>query len=242
MAISSLLVFRMSDLAAGRATAADVAFAVLWFALVLVPIFSEIKFGSIVELKQHIEEVKEEVTRDVRLELAEFKLDIRNAVDVRANISPQINFPAPPRDDQLPEIEERIRLAVARQLGRDPNEMPRDGQQLAPVPAEVRLLFETRYLIEVELRRIAEHYGFRFSDDRPPSGLRLANAMSEIIPKSLMHAIREVYSVCSPAIHGAAVTKAQVAFVQETGPWLVNALKGPLEGPKTVWFDATTAP
>jgi hypothetical protein len=41
----------------------------------------------------------------------------------------------------------------------------------------------------------------------------------------LDHAIREVYAVCSPAIHGEPVTQAQIDFVKDVGPELIAALR-----------------
>src|SRR5690606_3563893 len=76
----------------------------------------------------------------------------------------------------------------------------------APVSDDVRLLFETRYMMEVELRRIAQQADFLSS--RPMVGLRLAERMSRagILPSRLFDALREVYAVCSPAIHGERVS------------------------------------
>jgi hypothetical protein len=56
------------------------------------------------------------------------------------------------------------------------------------------------------------------------------NQLSEILVKqellhpSIANAIREIYSVCSPAIHGEPFTPAQVDFVREVAPEVVGAL------------------
>jgi hypothetical protein len=224
--VSYLVISRMPDMTAGRANAADVAFLVLWLTLVLVPVFSEMKIGSVLELKQHIESAKEDVKHDVRGELAELRMELRNAVDVRTNISPQINFPAPARDDQLPRVEETIRRVLADVLG--PRKDAPEAVSLAlGVSEDVRLLFETRYGIEVALKRIAGAYGVDSDGRRPIAGLRLANLLSQqsALPQTLLGPIREVYAVCSPAIHGEPVTKAQVDFVREVGPSLIQALE-----------------
>lgn len=230
----------MPDMADGKANAADVAFFVLWLVVVLVPIFSEIKLGSLVELKQHIEQANEELKRDVREEIGELRIEVRSAVDVRANISPQFNFPTPPRDEQLPQIEQTIKAAIAQALQDVRAATPAKPALQGHVSESVTLLFQTRYAIEVELRRIAEINQFSLDDRRPISGLRLAHALAqrEILPSSLINAIREVYAVCSPAIHGAPVTEAQVEFVRDVGPALIAALRAherPILAAVTAW-------
>lgn len=214
-------------MSAGKANSADIAFFVLWLVLVLVPIFSEIKFGSIVELKQNIERATDDLKRDVRTELGELRLELRNSVDVRTSISPHFNIPAPARDDQLPQLENTIKAAIAEALGPRPLEPPRAQPTPDQVSDDVMLLFQTRYRIEVELRRIASAYCLDTDSRRPISGLRLAQALvqQEILPSRLLGAIREVYAVCSPAVHGAPVSPAQVAFVRDVGPTLVGALQ-----------------
>ncbi len=55
-----------------------------------------------------------------------------------------------------------------------------------------------------------------------------ANEAAELVQDRLVaiaHAIREVYAICSPAIHGEPVSDAQVAFAEDVGPELVAALK-----------------
>jgi hypothetical protein len=46
--------------------------------------------------------------------------------------------------------------------------------------------------------------------------------------------IREVYSVCSPAIHGEPITEAQVSFVRDVAPELIAALRAIPSGTDTV--------
>ena len=49
--------------------------------------------------------------------------------------------------------------------------------------------------------------------------------INELIAPQMGNAIREVYSVCSPAIHGEEVSSAQVDFVRNTAPELIPALE-----------------
>lgn len=46
-----------------------------------------------------------------------------------------------------------------------------------------------------------------------------------MISPNLAHAVREVYSVCSAAIHGEDVSDNQVQFVRDVAPELLAALE-----------------
>lgn len=85
--IGSILYARRDDLLAGRAVPADVIIFLVWVGLLLVPLFREVSlFG--VTLKQEMKGLKDEV--------ASLRAEFRNTVDVRAQISPTFNIPAPP--------------------------------------------------------------------------------------------------------------------------------------------------
>jgi hypothetical protein len=98
-------------------------------------------------------------------------------------------------------------------------------------PDSVAFLFAARYNIELELRRIAE--GRQIVSGTTPLSRRIVPVFqltrhlseSELIEPRLAVAIREVCSVCSPAIHGEPVTEAQISFVKEVAPELVAALR-----------------
>jgi hypothetical protein len=80
--------------------------------------------------------------------------------------------------------------------------------------------------IEKELRKI-QQFVSQSATRRPEPIFRIVDTLirSELISQEIGHAIREVYSVCSPAIHGEDVTPAQVEFVKNTAPELISALK-----------------
>jgi hypothetical protein len=58
-------------------------------------------------------------------------------------------------------------------------------------------------------------------------GIQLSRVLSEagVIEPGLTNAIREMYSVSSPAIHAEDVSQPKVSFVREVGPQLVGALR-----------------
>jgi hypothetical protein len=160
------------------------------------------------------------------VQLNDIRTDVRSAVDVRTTVSPQFYIPAPVADTQLPQLEERVKSAVSAALEvHGINEKPRESH--LTVNDDVAFLFATRYNIEVELRRIAQGRDVSSAMGRPLPSFQLVRTLSqaEVLEPSLGNAIREVYAVCSPAIHGEHVTEAQVEFVKDVGPQLVAALR-----------------
>jgi hypothetical protein len=216
-----VLYLRFPDLVAGHAAAVDVFFFGVWTALMLMPLFNEVSFLGI-KFKQEVEALKTFVATQV----GDIRSEVRNAVDVRTTFSPQIMIPSPVSDAQLPELEARIKVAVSEALSA--HGLKSEGVSSAPIeaPSDVTFLFATRYSIEKELRRVATAR-LRISDNRPVPVFRLGRTLVDagLIEPRLEHAIREVYAVCSPAIHGEPVTKAQMDFVRDVGPELVAALR-----------------
>ena len=94
----------------------------------------------------------------------------------------------------------------------------------ADVPTDAQYLFAVRYLLEKELQRISSQR----PDNRryvPTNQLTRSLVNEGRISLNIERSIRDVYSVCSPAIHGIAVTAEQVAFVRDVGPALISALR-----------------
>lgn len=219
--LSTYLLRRYPELAAGRAVPADIVVFAVWIALLLAPLFKEVSLLGIT-LKQQLDELKSTITS----EISEFKSEIRNAVTLQATISPQITIPAPAADAQLPEIEKRIKAALSDALAEHGVRQPPPPAQVH-VPQDVELLFATRYNLEKELRRIGESRKLTGMMGRPLPAMQLTRQLvaTGLLEPPLANAIREVYSVCSPAVHGEPVTDAQVAFVRDIGPSLIAALK-----------------
>jgi hypothetical protein len=220
-ALTYFLHARLPDLLSGKAAASDIAVFGVWMALLLAPLFSEVSLLG-VTLKNEIEELKGAIST----QLTDIRTEVRSAVDVRATISPQFHMPAPVTDAQLPQLEERVKSAVESALASQGIRAAPAEQPLA-VEGDVSFLFATRYNIEKELRRLAAGR-ILVSDTRrviPTFKLVQTLISSELVEPNLGHAIREVYAVCSPAIHGEEVTPAQINFVRDVGPQLVATLK-----------------
>lgn len=212
---------RLPDLLSGKAAAGDIAVFGVWMALLLAPLFSEVSLLG-VTLKNEIEELK----GTVATQLSDIRTEVRSAVDIRTTFSPQFHMPAPVTDAQLPQLEERVKLAVESALASQGIKSA-PAEQPPSVEADVNFLFATRYNIEKELRRIAAGRVLVSDARRVIPTFKLVQTLmsSELLDPNLGHAIREVYAVCSPAIHGEEVTQPQINFVRDVGPQLVATLK-----------------
>lgn len=216
---------RYPDLILGKAAPADVVVFIIWIALLLTPLFNEVSILGL-KFKHELDELKGFLSAQV----SEIRSEVRNAVEVRTTFSPHFNLPVPAADSQLPDIEARIRSALS-------DALTAHGVPLTPPPAPIAapddaaFLFAARYNIELEMRRIAEERQIEIGGSLRPRRVvpihELARYLSEsnLMEPRLVTAIREVYSICSYAIHGEPVSEAQLAFVHELAPELVATLK-----------------
>lgn len=227
-AVSGFLLQRYPVLISGTGNAVDALTVLIWFALALVPIFHEIDiFG--VKLKQEIQELKTEVAK----QFAVLQTEVRTSV--RTEVSPHFHIPYPAPDSQLPDLENQIKAAI---------ESAFRERGVATVPPEqidfqisddVQYLFSVRLGIERELRRIwdsALQEGW-VRDSRATQSRRYQSigrmtenlVRAEMLRPELGSALREVYAVCSPAVHGEDTSEAQVSFVRDVAPGLITALR-----------------
>lgn len=92
---------------------------------------------------------------------------------------------------------------------------------------DVAYLFKVRYQIDRELRRIWDRRMEANMFRRPRSVAEMASILESegFIESRVVHVIRQVYSVASPAIHGEPVSEAKVAFVRDIAPGLIGTLR-----------------
>lgn len=181
------------------------------------PVVKEISLGG-VTLKRELDNTKKEITEKLS--------QIRNEIVSSVAVSPTFNVSTQPLNDEaLARLEASLEQTVNRAFQAiSPEALPEVSEIV--VENDTLFLFSARHNIERELRRI---WGNRdFKDSRWPSTVhymtrRLAEA--EIIPQDFVGAIKEVYNVCSPAIHGEEVTQPQVAFVHDLAPKIVATLR-----------------
>jgi hypothetical protein len=222
MGLGVLLTKRYSDLIGGKSIGSDMLVLVVWLALLLLPLFQEISLFGLT-FKREFEALK----TNVKDEVASIRAEIRNSVDIRTQISPNIVFPLPPPDSQLPAIEKRIQAALKGVLSKRDVPHAADSAEVLTAPPDADLLFRARYNIERELRRIWQQHAQETSERRFLPTLRIAQSLAEweVINSGIERAIREVWLVASPAIHGEPVTQAKVAFVRDVAPQLVATLR-----------------
>lgn len=214
-----LLFNRLPAIQNGSATSIDAFFFLILVILLLLPLFREFElFG--VKLKAEIAEVKTEV----KDQISSLRQDILN-IGITTQFNPQINL-APPPDSSLPDLEEKFRKILKETLQGQQAQTPVDIQTELLIPRDVNYLFIARYGIEKELRRIWRDR-FGGGDERrsvPITRIVQALREGELLDPRLGGIVREVYSACSPAIHGEDVSDRQVAFVRDIAPELITAL------------------
>jgi hypothetical protein len=211
---------RLPAISQGQSAPVDVFVFLVLVALLLVPIFQEVSFFGL-KFKQAIDDLQ----KNIVTQLALFKADIQTSISNTSNVN--INVPSAPTDDQLPGIEAQIRTALSEVLleqGIFPGRLPATGSP--QIDDDTMFLFQTRYTVEKKLKRIAATFA-QFSEKRSPPPVGLLTSVlvrHELLPLQLVVPIREIYSVCSPAIHGDKVTQAQVNFVRDVAPQVIDAL------------------
>jgi hypothetical protein len=211
---SAVLWKRLDLTASGGSTAFDCVAFIVWVALLLAPIFSEVKIWG-VELTQEIEEAKKDLSQQIQA----VRADVRNSINLQATFSNAIA--APPPDSLLPSIREEVDRALDARMA---------GLKIAPqaaepqVPQDVQYMFSVRYNIEREVRRITDY----LLDQRSRTQIRRqVDVLAETgsIQPEMRNAIIDVYRICSPAVHGDRVSKEQIDFVKEVAPRLLAALQ-----------------
>ena len=210
---------RIPAISKGSSAPVDVFLFLVLVALLLAPIFQEVSFFGL-KFKQAVDDLKNHLST----QLSVFKADLQTTIVSSNNIT--VTMPAPPSDEQLPDIGEQIRSVVSdmlRDQGITPAATPLRGR--LDVDEQTLLLFKVRHTIESKLRRIASAYA-EMPERRPLNILSLSRVLvqNELLQPRFAHAIREIYSVCSPAIHGEPVTDAQISFVQDVAKEVIDAL------------------
>ena len=210
---------RLPSIIDGNSISTDVFIFLVLVALLLVPIFQEVSLFGL-KFNQAVDEMKQQISN----QLAIFKAETHASIINSSNIN--VTLPSPPPDDQLPDLEERVTSAVSEALtdqGIIIPQAPLRGR--LDVDGQTLFLFKVRNTIERKLRRIASELA-DLPWDRSPTINTMSRVLvqQELVHPKLMHAIREIYSVCSPAIHGEKVTEAQFVFVTDVSKQVIDAL------------------
>lgn len=222
VALTTLLArYRLSAIASADPTPFDIVAFLVWIALLLAPLVSELSvFG--LTLKAEVEKLKAEVRDD----LAGLRAEIHTVLDVRNTQSTTIQLPAPASDATLSALEERIVSAFGEAL-RERDTATQKSPATIEVPPEAQALFAVRYAVEREIRRIADVRDLDRFRGRPVPVTRLVASLADhgFLAPDVASAVRETYLITSRAIHADELTPAQVTFVRDIGGDLVETLR-----------------
>jgi hypothetical protein len=220
LSLSGLILFkRYNAIIEGNSVPIDIFIFLVFTALMLVPIFSEINFFGI-KLKQSFEELKHEVN----IKFNDIKSEIRNTQTQNLYATFQGLGPLPP-DNKLPELENKINT-IANTLQDQSDAIVISKTD---VPDDNTDLFKIRYNIEKQLKRIwfsrfeVETIGLKI---RYQPTLKIIQDLLnyEIIDKDFYVILREILSICNYAIHGENVTENQIYFVTKNSKQVINYL------------------
>ncbi|WP_374008067.1 hypothetical protein [Delftia lacustris] len=219
---------RLESLRAGQPSWFDALAFVVWIALGLGPFFKEMELFGIT-LKQEVVQLRQEVSS----ELSAMRIILQATQEQRQGQAQTstVNFGFPaPLDSQLAGLQWEIKRAVNEAFGQ--LEIPKQAAGIPPntLPEDAQLLIEWRVALEQELRKIYRPVMVEaIYQDRdlkmPVSRLVDSLIRDQLLSPDIGRAIREVYSVCSIAVHGGEVSKPKVDFVKSTAPELMAVLK-----------------
>lgn len=208
---------RYNSLANGSATQMDIFIFLIWISLLLVPLFQEVSFFGI-KLKKEIDSLKSDVKEQI--------VNLRSYIQNTIQFNPQIYLTPPSSDSQLNIIEENVRPILNEIMRKHGVQVPDTISSKMEIPDNTRFLFSIRYEIDKEVKRIWQ-YSAAKEGKRPLPILQIIRSLTEfeIINPKLANVIREVYKICSFAIHGEHVTDGQINFVRDLAPQLIVSLK-----------------
>jgi len=222
-----ILYKRYEAITTGQSVPADVFVFLIFVALMLVPIFSEIEFFGL-KLKKEIEDLK----TDINVKFGDIKNEIRNTQTQTLNQTIQAygQYGPPPPDSKLPELEEEIDRIVKAKLQEHGVIIDRPLASRIDVPEDNLTMFKVRYNIETQLRRIWENrFDVKVFDQRlryqPTMRIILDLTKYEIIDNNFYGILREILSICNYAIHGEQVTDNQVSFVSKNAKFVLDYLR-----------------
>lgn len=219
---ATILYQRFDDIISGQSVSLDIFIFLIFVTLMLVPIFSEIEFFGI-KLKKEIEDLKQ----DINIKLGDIKNEIRNNQTQTVHQTVQ-TFGPPPPDNKLPELQHEIEKFLNvkfREHG-----LTKDTKKVEhiDVPQDNLLMFQVRFNIEKQLRRIWEQHfdGSDYPRLRHTSITRIIQDLAkfEIIDIDFYGVLREILSICNYAIHGEEVTQNQVLFVTKNAKQILDYL------------------
>lgn len=219
----TILYRRFDNIISGQSVPFDIFNFLIFTALMLAPIFSQIEFWGI-KFKKEFEDLKQ----DISIKLGNIKNEIRNNQTQTVYQTVQ-TFGPPPPDSKIPELQEEIERILNAKLKKHDVASDIKIAGCINVPQENLLMFEVRFNVEKQLRRIWEQ---RFNSHDFDPRLRYQPVVRiiqdlvkfEIINNNFYGILREILSICNYAIHGEEVTENQVSFVTKNAKQILDYL------------------
>lgn len=198
----------------GNDTRSEFVIFLVWICLVLAPLFKEVSLLGI-SVKKDIEAIKS----DVKEQMLNLRAEIQNSISIDNRNQ---FFLSPPADSQLQMIKERLDKYFENLKVKD----TRIKEEI-DIPSNAQYLFTIRYQLENEINRIWNNsIGENQNRQNMPISQMIGQLVtSEKIIPPVSTAIRDIYAVCSAAIHGKRISESQIKFIQNTVPKLIGYLK-----------------
>lgn len=208
-----LLSQRYDSIISGASTPMDVVVFLILVAFLAIPLFQEVNILG-VGFKKEINELRNELKNQI----ISLKSEIQSTVNVY-----------PPYTPMLPESElQKLKKTIDEiyETVKDRAKMPRIRvPEEIEIPDNAQFLFSVRYEIENELKRIWRVLDLDVGPRTTMPGLLRVLAEISLITGDVYLSIREVYAICSAAIHGEDVSETKVNFVRDVAPELIAYLK-----------------
>ena len=221
--VGAFLYFRIPAISGGTGTQFDIVLFLVFVALMLSPLFSEMEFFGL-KLKREIENLKS----DVRHEIGEVKtlitsIGITNSLHQHISLQPAPNAELAQMKEEFAKLQE-ARSKEVQWVQSSPIEAPVSVSE--SVPDDISYLFTNRYVLEKEVLRLWRNVApCGDSPEKHTFSKRLYDLeYTGLISRQAERIIREIYTICSSAIHGNVPTKQQIEFVREVLPGILDTL------------------
>lgn len=213
----ALFFWRLEPIGQGKSAPVDIFIFLILVALLLAPIFAEVEFFGI-KLKREIEELKTQI----KLQFGDIKNEIRNSQvqTIHQNIT---GFGPPPTDEEIPELGIKVER-ILKEVLKDYN-LDEKSKVRVDVPKDNLMMFQVRFRIEQELRRIWIKNFDDIKNRKKPLNIIIGElAENHIIDKKVYYILRDILSVCNYAIHGEKVSQSQIDFVKKNEEEIIGFL------------------
>jgi len=214
-----LFIWRLEPIGQGNSAPIDIFIFLILVALLLTPIFAEVEFFGI-KLKREIDELKTQI----KLQFGDLKNEIKNSQiqTINQNIT---GFGPPPTDEEIPELDAKIDQIIKKKLKEYEIGLDYKPKGRIDVPKDNVMMFQIRYNIEQELRRIWTQNTDDLQNRKKPLNIIIGDLTdSHIIDKQMHYILREILSVCNYAIHGEKVSQSQIDFVTKNAKEIIDFL------------------